>query len=266
VIIVMQENRSFDSYFGTYPGADGIPMSHGSPSTCVPDPAGGCTRPYHDAADFNGGGPHAVANALADVDGGAMDGFVRERAAAPKACKNTNNPACAHGTTPDVMGYHTGAEIPNYWSYARDFALDDHMFEPVKSWSLPEHLFLVSGWSARCANRSPGSCVNDIVGPYRVTRFNRAVRRQMVAARRRSTWPGPTSPGCCTATTSAGGTTCSAHQPDCTNDAAETCAPVRQSAQTPGIWNPLPLFGDVQQDHEGSYVQPLESYFSAASW
>src|SRR5437899_1418707 len=45
VIIVMQENRSFDSYFGTYPGADGIPMSHGSPSTCLPDPAGGCTRP-----------------------------------------------------------------------------------------------------------------------------------------------------------------------------------------------------------------------------
>src|SRR6266542_247303 len=120
VIIMMQENRSFDSYFGTYPGADGIPMSHGSPSTCVPDPAGGCTRPYHDTADFNGGGPHAVANALADVDGGAMDGFVRERAAARSGCRNTNNPACAHGTTPDVMGYHTGAEIPNYWAYARN--------------------------------------------------------------------------------------------------------------------------------------------------
>src|SRR6266496_1933322 len=175
VIIVMQENRSFDSYFGTYPGADGIPMSHGSPSTCVPDPAGGCTRPYHDTADFNGGGPHAVANALADVDGGAMDGFVRERAAARSGCRNTNNPACAHGTTPDVMGYHTGAEIPNYWAYARNFVLDDLMFEPVKSWSLPEHLYLVSGWSARCANRSPNSCVNDIVGPYRVTRLSHAV-------------------------------------------------------------------------------------------
>jgi len=31
VIIVMQENRSFDSYFGTYPGADGIPMSNPRP-------------------------------------------------------------------------------------------------------------------------------------------------------------------------------------------------------------------------------------------
>ena len=44
----MQENRSYDSYFGTYPGADGIPMRHGVPTVCVPNPAGGCDRPYHD--------------------------------------------------------------------------------------------------------------------------------------------------------------------------------------------------------------------------
>ena len=82
VIIVMQENRSFDSYFGTYPGADGIPMSHGVPTVCVPGPAGGCTRPYHDRADVNGGGPHGEPNAVADVGGGTMDGFIRQRAAA----------------------------------------------------------------------------------------------------------------------------------------------------------------------------------------
>ena len=38
VVIIMQENRSFDSYFGTYPGADGIPMQNGVPTVCVPDP------------------------------------------------------------------------------------------------------------------------------------------------------------------------------------------------------------------------------------
>jgi len=63
VIVVMQENRSFDSYFGTYPGADGIPMQAGQPTVCVPDPKSGCTRPYHDTADVNGGGPHGVTNA-----------------------------------------------------------------------------------------------------------------------------------------------------------------------------------------------------------
>jgi len=43
VIIVMQENRSFDSYFGTYPGADGIPMRHGVPAVCVPGPRAGAS-------------------------------------------------------------------------------------------------------------------------------------------------------------------------------------------------------------------------------
>src|SRR5947207_6379801 len=65
VVIVMQENRSFDSYFGTYPGARGIP--HG---ICVPDPLhGGCVRPFHDSADRNFGGPHAARSARADIHG-----------------------------------------------------------------------------------------------------------------------------------------------------------------------------------------------------
>src|ERR671936_418481 len=54
VVIIMQENRSFDTYFGTYPGADGIPGLAGHPGAvpCVPDPATGeCVRPFHDTAD-----------------------------------------------------------------------------------------------------------------------------------------------------------------------------------------------------------------------
>src|SRR5690348_15272065 len=44
IIVIMQENRSFDSYFGTYPGADGIPAG-----VCVPDPVnGGCVAPFAD--------------------------------------------------------------------------------------------------------------------------------------------------------------------------------------------------------------------------
>ena len=53
-------------------------------------------------------------------------------------------------------------------------------------------------------------------------------------------------------------------QPDCDNDGAETCAPVRQSASTPGIWNPLPLFGDVQQDHQRHNIRPIASYLRSA--
>src|SRR5947209_3654926 len=74
VIVVMQENRSFDTYFGTYPGADGIPMQNGEPTVCLPNPAGGCNKPFHDTNDVNGGGPHGQDNAAADVDDGKMDG------------------------------------------------------------------------------------------------------------------------------------------------------------------------------------------------
>ena len=179
VIIVMQENRSFDSYFGTYPGADGIPMAGGVPAVCVPDPSGRCTQPYHDTADVTGGGPHGEANAVADVNHGNMNGFIRQRDVARTSCRNPDDPACGGHGKPDVMGYHTAAEIPNYWAYARDFVLQDHMFEAVKSWSLPDHLYQVSGWSARCRTRSPMSCVNDIIGPYGVNTFNQAVASEL---------------------------------------------------------------------------------------
>ncbi len=265
VIIIMQENRSFDSYFGTYPGADGIPARDGVPTVCVPNPAGGCTRPYHDTADVNGGGPHGEANAVADVDGGRMDGFIRQRDAASSTCAIPDDPACNQGGPPDVMGYHTAAEIPNYWTYARDFVLQDHMFEPVNSWSLPDHLYMVSAWSAKCATRSPMSCVNDVVGPYGVQQFNQAVNDELTTGKtdidlawtditwllyaKHVSWAYYVESGT---------------QPDCDDDSDETCAPVPQSASTPGIWNPLPLFGDVQQDHQVGNIKDLSAYFTAA--
>src|SRR6266850_6539003 len=95
VVIIMQENRSFDSYFGTFPGADGIPMQDGDPTVCVPDPKSNtCVRPYHDPKDRNAGGPHAAKNVAADIDGGKMDGFVEEAQAARRHCRNPDIPAC----------------------------------------------------------------------------------------------------------------------------------------------------------------------------
>jgi phospholipase C len=151
VIVIQQENRSFDSYFGTYPGADGIPMKNGVPTVCVPDPqTGQCVAPYVDHADVNGGGPHSAPNATDDINGGQMNGFIGQAESGRKGCLDPTDPACTNSATPDVMGYHTQSDIPNYWTYAKDFVLQDHMFEPNASWSLPSHLFLVSEWSAYC--------------------------------------------------------------------------------------------------------------------
>jgi len=78
VIFVVQENRSFDHYFGTFPGAEGIPMKGGNPSVCAEDPVlGKCLPPFHDRTLVNQGGPHAKPQSDADVNGGKMDGFIR---------------------------------------------------------------------------------------------------------------------------------------------------------------------------------------------
>ncbi len=167
VVIIMQENRSFDNYFGTYPGADGIPMHHGTPTVCELDPKTHvCVRPFHNTKLINQGGPHAAGAAQADVNGGKMNGFENEAAVGAKSlCLQPDNPACLSGSTPDVMGYHTAHEIPNYWAYAKHFVLQDHLFEPGASWSLPAHLDMVSEWSAICPTSQPLSCTNDLVAP-----------------------------------------------------------------------------------------------------
>ncbi len=90
VVIIEQENRSFDNYFGTYPGADGIPMKNGKPTVCPPNPATkGCTKPYHDVTDIDGGGPHNERNAIADVNGEKMNGFIIPRTSSSRiTCSN----------------------------------------------------------------------------------------------------------------------------------------------------------------------------------
>src|SRR6186713_2445153 len=58
IIIIVQENRSFDHYFGTFPGANGIPMRpDGTPKICIPDwVLGHCSRPYHSTTQYQQGG------------------------------------------------------------------------------------------------------------------------------------------------------------------------------------------------------------------
>jgi phospholipase C len=267
VVMIMQENRSFDDYFGTYPGADGIPMAHGIPTVCVPDPAkGGCVRPYPDHADVNGGGPHGVGQARGDIDKGKMDGFVNMTERAQHNCADATNPNCAanagHGV--DVMGYHTQSDVPNYWAYAHDFVLQDHMFEPNASWSLPAHLFQVSEWSANCTqHNNPASCTNaDMPTPAprtaKLTRLKVRARGAPIYAWTDLTYllhKNDVSWGYYVVTGS---------EPDCQNPAAVSCSPVKQTALTPSIWNPLPFFDTVNADHQRGNIKSVSSFYSAA--
>src|SRR2546430_5630900 len=191
VIVVMQENRSFDNYFGTSPGADGIPRQGGRPTVCIPDPdAGHCLRPFHDSHLIDLGGPHTARAARADINGGRMDGFVQTlRAGRQRLCVvDPREPGCgasSRARIPDVMGYHTASEIPNYWSYAHRFVLQDHLFEGVRSWSLPSHLDLVSGWSARCSDPHDPMTCSTYLGYRRdaIERAEKQLRRPRAAVR-----------------------------------------------------------------------------------
>jgi phospholipase C len=265
VIVVMQENRSFDNYFGTFPGADGIPMVGGVPTVCVPDPAlGRCVRPYHDPSPVNAGGPHNTEAAVRDIHGGTMNGFERTALSGrTKACRHaTASPVCTGATNtrsrvPDAIGYHTGADIPNYWAYARHFVLQDHMFEGVQSWSLPAHLDMVSGWSAKCSDpANPMSCTTNIDNPghpkassdpqdeppYAWTDLTYLLDRANVS------WRYFVQAG---------------QQPDCA-DEQMVCTPQWQSHASSDFWNPLPGFETVHQDHQLKDITGPSHYFSMA--
>jgi phospholipase C len=247
VIIIMQENRSFDTYFGTYPKADGIPMQNGQPVTCIPNPAGGaCVRPYVDHNDLNGGGPHTAAAATADIDAGKMDGFLKESELGKKGCTDPTNPNCVNGANAkgtQVLGYHTAGDIPNYWTYARDFVLQDHMFENVASWSLPQHLAMVSGWSAACTSSAdPLNCSGTLSPkvrgpnstPYAWTDITYLLHKNHVS------WGYYLDGG-----------------PAAVAFGAKT-------AGVPYIWNVLPGFTDLQETGQSGNVQNLTNFFTQA--
>jgi len=264
VVVIMQENRSFDSYFGTYPHADGIPMRDGIPTVCVPDlQTHGCDRPFHDASERNYGGPHGHRFAVLDVDHGAMDGFVDSvRRVVRHRCGRSTAPICKLGTrapTPDVMGYHDARELPNYWAYARHFVLQDHLFQSNASWSLPAHLYLVSAWSARCARRGrPMTCRGAVENPgappgepqnttgeiphYDWTDLTYLLHEHHVSWRYYVHRGG---------------------EPDCRDDTM-SCSSIPQGAGTPGIWNPLPWFTTVARDHQLDNIRPFGAFLTAA--
>ena len=247
VIIIMQENRSFDEYFGTYPGANGIPMRNGVPTICMPDPkTRTCQRPYHDTANSNLGGPHGPGNFVDDLDGGRMDGFI-------KTAKQANG-----GGPTDVMGYHTRAELPIYWTYADNFVLQDELFASSSSYSLPSHLDLVSGWSALCSvwhvasscqsslkpqQIVPNGPINQPEPNYSWTDLTYLLHAHGVP------WAYYVSDG---------------NVPDCPNG-EYSCRPQPISPHTSQYWNPLPEFQTVQDDGQVANVEHVSNFFTAAS-
>ncbi len=163
IVFIVQENHSFDNYFGTYPGANGLR------NVSVPiDPlniAAGSVSPFHLGVNV------AVNTGVADPDGpidsatgsvsigtdlghswevaqesynnGKMDGFI----------KADQSILC--------MGYYDRRDIPYYWDYADRYVLADNFFSSTFAPSFPTHLYIASGRSGFEGSGLTGSWVQN---------------------------------------------------------------------------------------------------------
>ena len=151
----MQENHSFDNYFGTYPGADGIPTG-----VCMPinpeRPQAKCVEPFH-----LGGRAVPICprprHPPDPIPDGRMDGFVDGR------------PGPADQARASVMGYYDDRDMPFYWNVADDYVLFDRFFAAVRRRQRAEPMYWVTGTpgsrrpgyaeraSATCRRSSTGS-------------------------------------------------------------------------------------------------------------
>ncbi len=141
VIVIVKENHTFDNYFGSFPGAEGITtckLKNGSAFTCPKAP----DRTLRDLS-------HAHDSALTDWDGGKMDGW-------------EDVAGSDQGGDHLAWAQYDESSIPNYWAYAKAFTLADHFFADELGPSYPGHMFTLAaqaGWAL-------GNPPTNITHPY----------------------------------------------------------------------------------------------------
>lgn len=134
IVFIVKENHSFDNLFAHFPGADGTRYAWAGKKRVRL-----ITTPDHLPFDIS----HTGEAALKSVDGGKMDGFYR-----------------LGGATQFGHDYADSAyvksEIPNYWAYARHFALADHFFSTIMGPSFPNHLATIAAQSGGAIDNPTG--------------------------------------------------------------------------------------------------------------
>jgi phospholipase C len=187
VFVIVQENHTFDGYFGLYPGMNGQSVENLASTTaqnddCVPDPeAGSCQQPFlittnkasksyvADAPDISGGNNGRNGQQTA-IDNGAMDGFLRQNEAAGATPLPTNPTVAqvqAHNSALAVMTTYDCDTVPYLWYYAKNFTLFDHYFEADTGPSTPGNLQLFAGQIGQTeAAAGKGTLTTDVNGNY----------------------------------------------------------------------------------------------------
>ena len=148
IVVLMQENHTFDNYFGTYPGVDGIPEG-----VCMPlDPfsaTGDCVEPYQlsDNDALLEDPVHNLTTQRVQYNGGAMDGFVY-------ALEQRGQDGRV------AMAYYGEEQLPYYWNLVGEYALFDRFFSSAPA-SFANHMYWVAGVHAD-ERPAPGA-LNSVV-------------------------------------------------------------------------------------------------------
>ncbi len=112
IVIIVQENHSFDNYFGTFPGANGIANAPAAAQAKLHPVTYSTTDMCHTAPCIQ-----------TDYDGGKMDGFIES----------------------ESYGYYTQKSIPYYWGLAQNYTLMDNYFAGFLGPSLPNRVVMIAG-------------------------------------------------------------------------------------------------------------------------
>ena len=155
IVVLMQENRSFDHYFGKL-HAEGKPQSAGEPkSASNPDPAGGAAiRAFHqkrycEVADLD----HSWNGTHREWNGGAMDGFTAAN----------QDPADPRGGR--TMGYYDQHDLSFYYGLYRKFATADHFFCATLTQTFPNRFYLLAATSFGHIRNDLPPTASDFVPP-----------------------------------------------------------------------------------------------------
>ena len=143
VFVLLQENHTFDNYFGTYPGADGLPANLKLPIDPA-KPSAGTASPYHLGSTRTPDLDHGSVTARVAIDGGRMDGFVQAQDARSLPGKT-------------ALGYYDGRDLALYWQLAHDYVLADRFFSSARGGSLENHQYSVAARTSGMGEKIPAS-------------------------------------------------------------------------------------------------------------
>lgn len=143
VVFVMMENRSFDHYLGSlalegrgFDRVDGL-----RPGLSNASPRGVNVAPFHLAERCIADPPHSWTSSFEQVNGGAMDNFVREYH------ETLLDDGFSGESDGDVMGYHTRDQLPFLYALADEFAVCDQWFSAVRGPTWPNRMYMHSATS-----------------------------------------------------------------------------------------------------------------------